>query len=1045
MRQTIFRKKSLLFILTYMVCLQNTAAQYDERDFIRYAVKNGLSDNYVNTVQQDQAGYIWIGTDMGLNRFDGNSFKNYYQGSAALPLISSSISNLRNLGSHRLGMWGYGGFQVLQTQQFSLTPYLLPDTTSFSKYLNNVQDVREIKERKILLSTSAGIYVLDSNRNIVFRHDAYKAVANENAGKVYGHNIFSLNQYEYLIYVDEHNLGIYHSEKNTFSLVSQLDERLKYFLPPSNTAMERWVAKTQLNGQEFIFVQWLKDSIVYYDASRKKRVATLLPVHSSSVFTWESKISTITDSCFGINDGQDGFYTFTLNRETGVINFRATKNLPGHKILCLFADKEHRLWVGTSRGLLQQKLKGPTLKTFSFSVAEKDTITGGITSVYRHKNKLYLGRFSRRYGLLIVDTASMQTIKQVALFGQDNMWNEIRSIQMYHPDTLWIGTNTGILWFDTKSERYGMVTDAHHPSALQNIKVMLAPARSDGYAWICGILDGVVARYHIASRTFKIFTPQTIPALPFSKVKSIAYDAFGDVWIGGHALTRWSSKLEVFDTLIKVYGGANKYNDDILTLSADARGSLWMHNAYNDLLEYKIREKKFVPYTARDGLPIGEIRSFSPVINNLLWIGSSNNLTRFDTYTKEIKVFDHTDGLPDERPSSRNIYFDADTKEMYMPANNSIVKFPLNYAPKAEAGSDLIIQELTVNNKKSFFNSENNIRLQANENNLALSFTVIDFEAGNNYRFAYKMKESEGWVDIGNTRIVNLTSLQPGDYDIKVKALSKSGLSKIKTISFSIDPPWWKTGWFIAGLIFSVVGLGYMLYQYRIGEIKQKANLDKLLAQTEMKALHAQMNPHFIFNSLNSIREMILNNENKEASHFLGKFANLIRLTLDQSGKAFISLRNTIDYLTRYMEMEQIRNEQFTCRIYADDELEIDETFLPPMLIQPFIENSLWHGTRADDKRININIDFKKTGKQLLCIIEDNGIGIEASLQQKQQAGSQHVSVGISNIKNRIQLLNEKYNLRSLLSIEDKSNLPFFKTSGTLVTLRLPLKSGKDE
>lgn len=78
MTQTIFRKKSLLFILTYMVCLQNTAAQYDERDFIRYAVKNGLSDNYVNTVQQDQAGYIWIGTDMGLNRFDGNSFKNYY-------------------------------------------------------------------------------------------------------------------------------------------------------------------------------------------------------------------------------------------------------------------------------------------------------------------------------------------------------------------------------------------------------------------------------------------------------------------------------------------------------------------------------------------------------------------------------------------------------------------------------------------------------------------------------------------------------------------------------------------------------------------------------------------------------------------------------------------------------------------------------------------------------------------------------------------------------------------------------------------------------
>ncbi|HSN61708.1 MAG TPA: histidine kinase, partial [Ferruginibacter sp.] len=214
---------------------------------------------------------------------------------------------------------------------------------------------------------------------------------------------------------------------------------------------------------------------------------------------------------------------------------------------------------------------------------------------------------------------------------------------------------------------------------------------------------------------------------------------------------------------------------------------------------------------------------------------------------------------------------------------------------------------------------------------------------------------------------------------------------------------------------------------------------------TEMKALHAQMNPHFIFNSLNSIREMILNNENNEASHFLGKFAQLIRLTLDQSGKAFISLRHTIDYLTRYMEMEQIRNEQFTCRILADDELDIDETFLPPMLIQPFIENSLWHGTKADDKKININIDFKKVNKEVLCLIEDNGVGIEASLKQKQQTGSKHISVGITNIKNRIQLLNEKYNLQFLLSIEDKKNLAGFTTGGTLVTLRLPIKSGNDE
>ena len=103
---------------------------------------------------------------------------------------------------------------------------------------------------------------------------------------------------------------------------------------------------------------------------------------------------------------------------------------------------------------------------------------------------------------------------------------------------------------------------------------------------------------------------------------------------------------------------------------------------------------------------------------------------------------------------------------------------------------------------------------------------------------------------------------------------------------------------------------------------------------------------------------MILNNKNNESSHFLGKLAQLIRLTLHHSGKTFISLRDTIDYLTRYMEMEQIRNELFTCRILADDELDINEIYLPPMLIQPFIENALWHGSKAGNKNININVDF---------------------------------------------------------------------------------------
>jgi LytS/YehU family sensor histidine kinase len=240
--------------------------------------------------------------------------------------------------------------------------------------------------------------------------------------------------------------------------------------------------------------------------------------------------------------------------------------------------------------------------------------------------------------------------------------------------------------------------------------------------------------------------------------------------------------------------------------------------------------------------------------------------------------------------------------------------------------------------------------------------------------------------------------------------------------------------------VLALAGAVVYFTRKRINVVRGEAHLKQKLAETEMMALRAQMNPHFIFNSLNSIREMILNNENQEASHFLSKFAHLIRITLDQSGQSFISLRNTIDYLHRYVEMEQVRNAEFTCRILAEDELDLDDTELPPMLIQPFVENAIWHGVTSKEKNIDISIDFRKEKHQLACVIADNGIGINASLRNKINGHDLHHSVGIENIHHRIRLLNEKYNLRSSISIQDKQDIPTENGPGTIVTIRIPLE-----
>lgn len=1037
--------KWFLYLFSFILLFIQTArGQYEEKNFVRYSVKEGLSDNYITCLQQDDWGYMWIGTDNGLNRFDGNSFKNFYQNSINLPLPSSRIRNIKTFGTHQLGIVGVGGFQLLNTKDFSLRNYFISDSTAFTTYRNLAWDAVMLADHSFALTTASGFYVFNQSGKLDFRHDAYQL---EDIGKkriLYGREIFTAGENEYIVYAEETGLNYYNEEKRLFRKIDPSEKEWNSFYHPETAEGGHWITKYQLSKNEFIFLFFQKDSIVFYNHALKKIVTSPLPFHPNWEFNWESKITMLSDTIFAINGVAEGFYLFHLNRQSGKIVCRPKKNLPSYKINCLFLDKNKRLWAGTTNGLLQQKLNSPFAQNYFYPTMAIDKTRPGFSDAFRYKNKLYLFRYSRISGLLVLDTATMKIEKRIHFFGMDNKWNEIISVQMYNPDTLWLGTNAGMLWFDTKTFSYGKIKIDDRENNF--INAILAPQRNDGYAWICSHLGGAVMRYHIPTRSFTLFTANTKPALPFNKVKSIVYDSYGDVWFAGHSLARWNTGKEVFDTLITVYGGVNKFNDDILTLSADSNGSLWLHNAFNGLLEYRIKEKKFVAYTMKEGLPSDVLESFSPVIDNILWIGSSNHLTRFDTRTKKMIVYEHDDGLAEDKPSSRKIYFDPATRYLYMLCQDYVVKFPMEQDKRFDNSSELMVQELVVNNKQSLFNPPEGLHLKYNENNISLHFSVIDFESGYNYQFAYKLNKDKAWADLGQQRIINLTDLPSGNYSIQLRAMGKSRVEKLKEFTFIIAPPFWKTAWFLLACGLLVSGALYYLYRNRIKQIRQKASIDKQLAQTELKALHAQMNPHFISNSLNSIREMILSDENKEASHFIAKFAHLIRVTLEQSTQSFISLRNTIDYLQRYVEMEKIRNSNFTFQITADEKLDLDETVLPPMLIQPFVENAIWHGTPGKDKNITITIDFKKSeasgglNTQLACIIEDNGIGIRQSLKNKKGNDDLHHSVGIENINNRIRLLNEKYNLQSSISIEDKSDLLSYAGTGTIVTIRTPLE-----
>jgi sensor histidine kinase YesM len=219
----------------------------------------------------------------------------------------------------------------------------------------------------------------------------------------------------------------------------------------------------------------------------------------------------------------------------------------------------------------------------------------------------------------------------------------------------------------------------------------------------------------------------------------------------------------------------------------------------------------------------------------------------------------------------------------------------------------------------------------------------------------------------------------------------------------------------------------------------QLLEIKKLLAESQLMALRAQMNPHFVFNCLNSIQECIVTQKYGEASLYLNKFAKLFRSVLNNSGKVMVTLAEEIEVLDLYLTLEHMRFEKsFTYTIYTDEELEADEILIPSMLLQPYVENALWHGLMHKEGDRKLCIGFtKKTDNIFECVIDDNGIGRKKALVLKEQQSKtkRHVSRGMTISKDRIDLL-QKQGQHARLEIIDKYDESGTAT-GTKVVIEL--------
>jgi LytS/YehU family sensor histidine kinase len=259
--------------------------------------------------------------------------------------------------------------------------------------------------------------------------------------------------------------------------------------------------------------------------------------------------------------------------------------------------------------------------------------------------------------------------------------------------------------------------------------------------------------------------------------------------------------------------------------------------------------------------------------------------------------------------------------------------------------------------------------------------------------------------------------------------------SDAASFSFSIKKPFWETWWFRLVVILAASALIVFIFRYRLKQLKIKTEMENQLRELEMKALKAQMNPHFIHNALNSIQSLILNNQSSQAGHYISKFAKLLRQVLENSDRNLISLDKELYSLQLYVDLEQLRmNMDIDYTEQLDEDILASEIKIPPLILQPFVENALWHGlsNKEGDKRITIT--FNEKDDWLICEITDNGIGRRKAAESYKTFPEGHLSKAVNITRQRLADFNQSPGIEPISFIDLAED---GEATGTSVVIRI--------
>lgn len=956
--------------------------------YYKYDTKNGLPCNEIYNIFQDSRGYIWISTNHGLVKFDGYRFRTFTIQDGLTENIAFDVAEDKQ---GRLWVNTFlKGVSIGNENGFTGHPKN-DETTEIAKktgYYITSFDERGNWWMGVLRSQSSQHEVICLSDTSITK---YELKRNESEGELFymsADNVLFLKIKTYNKQLDK---KLYENFKGVEKIAFTADEFSKIRQYEKGTVFGG-------NDSEYLYYASGKDFLTI--AKNTKNIVAHYQYPG-----YVNKLEIIDDEVWVCILSQ-GVYRYRW--EAGKLE-QTGYFFQEHTVSDIFKDREDNYWFSTTDAgiFFVPSLKVTVVKPDISSLQSVFKVTW----LGKLNDQLFAGT-EKSQKVLVMDNADKLDVEKV------NPGGAVTDIVLFNGKTY---SNTEVyknIFHEGRKLDPGIIATQikivkNYPGnnllAAGREGVLICDSNFD-IKWMSadiGFSQGVNSMLHVKDSTYYLGTEGGIYILNGKSIKPLQLDEpiktkqIKDIKLSGInnellLATRGTGLMIVkhgrVNYLTEKEGLASNFcekilveNDSVYWVATFSGISKVMRHSGTNVPTYAIRN-----YTIKDGLKSNQVSAIE-LSDDKIWLGTDEGLMYF---------------APDEIEHQR-------------------IEVPVFFNSIRVNGNEISIDSA--------------LAFKHNENNITVGFAALHFRSQGVIRYKVRLKDDDEWIITDNNSI-QYFGLKPGEYNISVMAEDIAGnyYSQVKSLSFVIHPKFTDTLLFRVSIVLLILLVVSAAVMYYLRTEKIKSGNRIMLLQSEYRALNYQINPHFIFNIFNSIQYFIVKKNTDKAITYLNSFSNLIRNVVKNAGQTRISVLEECESLREYLGLEQMRlDNRFTFAINIDSNVNVEQKLLLPMIIQPIVENSIWHGIPQGDSKCHISISFKLNGKRILCVVEDDGIGLKQQKSVNENPNGKSLSIALENLKERLRIVASLNRSTWNLTITDRSDIDPSLT-GTRVVIEFP-------